>query len=326
MRPLLFALVLLATPAGAQETDCDRLAGYPALPRIEGSAGAYRISDPAAAVAACQEARRLAPDDAFLAVLLARALMAAEPQDPRAATLLTEAGQTLPALAAGFLGQLYEFGLAGLPASDRSARDQYRAGCDAWPDRLAAPGCTGFAAMRIEGRGGPTEQQAGFSLLDQQCRSGWPDACLQQAQLAELWGTGSASDTAGLLRRACEIDDFMGCALLGYRYETGDGVTQDVAVARDLYQRACDRGEPVGCTNLAEAYRSGLGLPPDMTEAVRLFTIGCAGQDSYACTTLGDILSDGRGVPRDIAAARGAYERGCALGDPMACDGADMTE
>ena len=197
MRVLLIAaLFALATPALSQETPCDRLAGYPALPRIEGSAGAYRIADPAAAVAACEDARQQAPGDAFLAVLLARALLAADPQDPRAATLLTDAGQALPALAAGIMGSLYENGLAGLPASDRSARDQYRAGCDAWPDRMAAPGCTGFAAMRIEGRGGPGEPQAGFSLLDQQCRSGWPDACLRQAQLAELWGSAPPEDFA----------------------------------------------------------------------------------------------------------------------------------
>ncbi|HPD91148.1 MAG: sel1 repeat family protein [Rhodobacter sp.] len=325
MRVLLIAaLFALATPALSQETPCDRLAGYPALPRIEGSAGAYRIADPAAAVAACEDARQQAPGDAFLAVLLARALLAADPQDPRAATLLTDAGQALPALAAGIMGSLYENGLAGLPASDRSARDQYRAGCDAWPDRMAAPGCTGFAAMRIEGRGGPGEPQAGFSLLDQQCRSGWPDACLRQAQLAELWGSAPPEDTAALLRRACDAGQFLACAQLGFRHQTGDGVAQDMAVARDLYRLACAHGEPVGCTNLAEAHRSGLGLPPDMDEALRLFDIGCDGQDSYACTTLGDILAGGRGVPRDVARARVAYERGCALGDPMACDGADL--
>ena len=51
---LALALVLLMTaPATAQVNDCDRLAGIPGIPRVEGAPGVYAVTDPGA-VAACE--------------------------------------------------------------------------------------------------------------------------------------------------------------------------------------------------------------------------------------------------------------------------------
>lgn len=320
-------LCLLPGPLLAQITDCDRLAGYPLIPRVEGGAGPYAIRDPGAAVAACERARAEAPDDGFFAVLLARARLARDPGDRSVVQLLADAVEVIPPLAAGELGRLYEQGLAGLPVGDRQAREFYRLACNDWPDRLAAPGCTGMAVMMIEGRGGPTDEGGGFGMLDNLCRDGWAEACTEQAIQTDLRGSGDydavSREIARLFEAGCVAGDLLACSQFGYRLEIGDGVDLDVARAQALYQQACDGGEPQGCSYLGEIYRSGLGVRPDLAEAVRYFSLGCDGNDPYACVTLGDILAEGRGVARDVPRAVAVLERACGLGDPEACDMAD---
>ena len=322
MRHALALVLLMTSPASAQVTDCDRLAGIPGIPRIDGAPGVYAVTDPGTA-AACERAMAAQPGDAFFAVLLARALVAADPDDRRAVSVLADQVQRLPALVAGALGQLYEYGQGGLSASERSARDFYRLSCDYWPSNQAAPGCTGYAVMMIEGRGGPVNERGGFNLLDNLCRGGWGDACTQQAFQTDLRGDGDDAQIAALFEAACTGGDLLGCSQFGFRLELGQGVGLDVSRAADLYRRACDGGEPQGCSYLGEIYRSGLGARPDMAEALRLFDLGCAGNDPYACVTLGDILSEGRGIPRDVPRALIVLDRACTLGDPEACDMAD---
>lgn len=324
LAPVLAALFagLLAFPATAQETGCDRLAGIPGIarPGAADSAGRYAVTDPAAAVAACEAALAASPDDAFLAVLLARALSAADPQDARAVALLSGASEALPALAGAALGRLYENGAGGLRLDPRPARDFYRLACDAWPERQAAPGCTGYALMLIEGRGGPVDEAGGFALLGNLCRGGWGPACTQAAFQSDLRGDATPEAVAALFDAGCAAGDLLGCSQYGYRLEQGFGAPLEPAHAADLYRRACDGGEPQGCSYLGEIYRSGLGVRPDMAEAARLFAQGCAGDDPYACVTLADMLDQGRGVARDAARAQALFEHACTLGDPEACD------
>lgn len=328
--PVLVATLVAGAGAGAaaaEVTDCDRRAGFPSIPRVDGAVGVYAIADAGAAVAACEAALGAQPDDPFLAVLLARARIAADPRDRAAVALLSGVVGVLPALAGAELGRLYELGQGGLPPGERQARDFYRLSCDHWPARQAAPGCTRLAVMMIEGRGGPVRERGGFNLLDNLCRGGWGEACTQAAFQTDLRGTGTMDEIAAqlvaLFDAGCDAGDLLACSQLGFRLELGEGVTHDPARARALYTRACDGGEPQGCSYLGEVYRSGLGVRPDMTRAVALFDLGCAGHDPYACVTLGDILAGGRGVPQDVARALRALDHACWLGDPEACDMAD---
>lgn len=319
---------LLAGSAGAQtpaETECDRLAGLWMMPRVEGMAQAYNIAVPQApaAVAACEAAVEGYPTEAYFAVFLARALVVADHNDPRAIAVLTAALDSAPALIAGQIGKLYELGQGGLGVSDRSARDFYRQSCSHWPDPLAALGCAGLAVMEIEGRGGPADDVAGFGMLADLCQSGWPMACTDMAMQQELRGSDSEVEIAATLGRACEGGDLLGCSLLGFRYEIELGVPSDMARARALYSLACDGGEVHGCANLGEVYRSGLGVAQNIPEAARLFGLACDGNDPFACVTLGGMLAEGRGVPMDIPRAIDALDRACWQGDPEACDMAD---
>ncbi|WP_323035974.1 tetratricopeptide repeat protein [Pararhodobacter sp.] len=326
---LLAGLVCLVGSAGwAQappETDCDRRAGLWMMPRLDGGAQVYDIpvSQAPAAIAACEAAVAAYPETAYFAVLLARALIVANPGDPRALRLLRAASESLPAVSAAQIGALYELGQGGLGVSDRSARSFYEQACQLWPDPSARPGCAAHALMVIEGRGGPADEAAGFATLSELCRSGWPMACTDMAQQQELRGSESETEIAATLGFACEGGDLLGCSLLGFRYEIELGVPRDMARARSLYALACDGGEVHGCANLGEVYRAGLGVVQDIPEAARLFGLACDGNDPFACVTLGGMLADGRGVSVDIPRAIELLDRACWQGDPEACDMAD---
>ena len=313
-----------AAPAWAQADLCAALVGPPDRPL---SRSLHALRDPGAATQACRAARAADPADAMTALHLARAILAADPDAPEALDLATAAqGQPgAPALLAGWLvGQLYEYGLAGLPASERQSRELYTAICaDHWPNLAAAPACTALALMRIEGRGGPADETGGFNLLRNLCEAEHGPACTEAAFQGELRGDADPARVAELLARGCAAGDLLACSQYGFRLELGEGVAPDIAAARALYDLACEGGEPQGCSNLGEVYRSGLGVPPDIAAAVRYFDLGCAGHDSYACVTLGDMLAHGRGVPVDRPRARALFDQACALGDPEGCDLAD---
>lgn len=317
-------LLALASPVMAQDTECDVLAGIVGLPRHDGAPVSHTIRDAGAAVAACEAALAAAPTDGFLHLLLARARLVADAGDAGVVALLNAALGDQPALAGWMLGQLYDFGLAGLPMNPRQARDLYTESCRSWPARAAAPGCTALAVMRIEGRGGEVDETGGFNLLGNLCTGGWGPACTEAAFQTDLRGDGNPQTIAALFQSGCAAGDLLACSQFGFRLELGEGVAMDVALAAQLYQLACGGGEPQGCSNLGEIYRAGLGVRPDMAQAIRLFDLGCAGQDAYACVTLGDIFDTGRGAPRDPERARALFDRACALGDPEACDRADL--
>jgi len=328
MRQLLvFGLMALGAPCGplwAQAEDCTARAGFVGNQRAAGAASAYGILDPEAAVDACTAAREAAPGDPMLALLLARARLALNADDPEALVLLRDARTGQMALADWMIGQLYEYGLAGLPFSERQARDLYSGVCSTlWPAPEAAPACSSLAVMRIEGRGGPVDETGGFNLLRNLCDGGWGPACTEAAFQTELRGDGDLSRIAALFEAGCEAGDLLACSQFGFRLELGEGVARDIQRAAALYRRACDGGEGQGCSNLGEVYRSGLGVRPDMEQAIRLFELGCAGHDSYACVTLGDIFEGGRGVARDLDRALVLFEAACTLGDPEGCDRAD---
>lgn len=313
--------LVLASPALGQVEDCQTLSGDVTRPV---ATLVHALRDRAATVAACRAAVLAAPDDALSALRLARALLAANPDDREALSLLTLARDSQRPLADWMIGQLYEYGLAGLPPGERQARDLYAAICaNDWPAPEAAPACTALALMRIEGRGGPADETGGFNLLGNLCDAGFGPACTEAAFQGELRGDATPEDLAALFARGCEAGDLLACSQYAFRLELGEGASEDLAAALALYELACEGGEPTGCTGLGEVYRSGLGVRPDMAAAVRNFDLGCAGHDSYACVTLGDILANGRGVPEDRPRALALFEQACGLGDPEGCDLAD---
>lgn len=308
--------------SGAQPetlTRCDEVAGDPFLPRVPGAVGRYRIEPTEIAARICADDSRQS-DDPLLAVLHARALHAHMPTDPQIVLILGGLMEAIPAIAGGWLGQIYEDGYSTSSAGPAQARSYYEAACALDDGRNSARACTGLALMMIEGRGGDETPSAGFELLTAQCSADWPPACLHLALQSGLRGTDDPARVPVLLDRACEGGELYACSALGFRYEIGEDVEPDVARAMALYERACEGREPEGCGSLGHAYRVGLTGVPDPAEAARYLRLGCAGDDPFSCRSLAEMLEHGEGGDRDLAHARALYERACAWGDPEACD------
>lgn len=311
-----------ALAAGIGITDCDRLAGYDLARRLPGAPGVARVSMPEAAIAACEAAVAEHPDEPFFGLLLARALIMADREFPRALSLIAGGAAAYPALSMTQMAWTYQDGLAGLDADPAQARARFEAACGYWPDPLAAAACNAMAVMQITGDGGPAEPEAGVARLTALCEAGFATACVNLGYEMGPDGTLPADPerAAAHFTGACALGDLMGCNNLGFAYESGDGVPADMARALVLYGRACEGGEPLGCANLGEPYRTGNGVAADGGMAEGYFTRACDDFDSYSCFALAGMLAEGAGVPVDRARALALYDRACEMGDAEACD------
>jgi TonB family protein len=107
--------------------------------------------------------------------------------------------------------------------------------------------------------------------LDKAARQG--DAGAQTA-LAQLLVNGGRAeeqaDAVALLVKAAAQDERNAQLLLGQRYETGNGVTQDYAQAARLYNKAAVAGNQPAKLALARLREKGLGVPEDSGDTGQL--------------------------------------------------------
>lgn len=284
---LIACLILMTSPALAQTTltECDRLAGYPHTPRLPGFVGVETIADPVPAIAACTADLAAPGADAFLNFLLARAVLSADPDDPRALALIEAGSAASPAFAASRLGLLHDDGLAGLPADDAQALALAEAACARAPDRFAWAGCNNLGLILAAEGASEADASRGIALLEGACDAGFGLSC------QNLTGIYAAD---GLL---------------------GDDPAPHFAAA----QRACDLGDAYSCGTLADIHRYGRGRDANPGLAATLFRDACDGGDAWACHQRGEMLADGTQIPRDWQAGLAAYARSCELGYVEGC-------
>lgn len=324
---LALCLSLLALPVAAQDTatDCDRLAGYDHTPRREGLPGVYRIADPAAAIAACEAALAAPGADPFLNFLLARALLVADPQDPRAVTL-AEAGRPASAtFADSRLGLWHENRLAGLTADSVRGLELATAACAAWPDRMARAGCNNMARAQIVGDDAAA-RRSGFVWMDRLCDDGLGVACLNMGNYLH---DGEVADVdlpraLGYFDRGCALGDGDACGWAGYVREHGEGTEVDLAAAYTLYVRSCDLGDPWGCYAQGDNLSKGLGVTRDWAAGMALLARACAmGEDEgcyeHAVGAMDGLDQTGPASPEALAAALAYFDASCAAGSARSC-------
>lgn len=66
---------------------------------------------------------------------------------------------------------------------------------------------------------------------------------------AETYSNGDYQKAAELYDKACDGGSVIGCFNLGYLYEDGQGVKQNLSTAKKYFGKACDLGEQKGCDN-----------------------------------------------------------------------------
>lgn len=336
-RPLPAALfVLMAAPAlaetpvmapaappadapGAAPSACDRLAGFDFAPRVPGSGVPY-VLDPAGAVAACEAEQRARPDDPYLRLQLGRAYLAADPQDPRAAALYASVQTALPAMALLRQGGLAEYGWAGQPQDRARAMALYRQSCAMTGAVGALTACSNLGLMLLDDPD-PAVQAQAVPLFRQGCDGGDPFACMNLGYEYEQ-GTHLPQDlhqAVALYTTACDGADPMGCNNLGIALSAGWIGPADPAAAVPYLRRACDMGEPLACSNLGWATAQGWAGRADPEAAIPLYRMACDAAVPLGCENLAAAYFDGEGLAADHAAAAPLFEQACGLGAGWSC-------
>ena len=142
---------------------------------------------------------------------------------------------------------------------------------------------------------------------------------------AEGWyWLGKVMETDTNADRKAQVADYYqkaidaGCAKgycgLGYLYQKGWGVEQDVAKAKELYEKAIDAGELGGNIKLGGLYQSGEGVEASGTAAVELYEKAAASDDwvtrNAARYALGQLYRVGaEGLEKDAAKATEWYQK-----------------
>jgi hypothetical protein len=92
-------------------------------------------------------------------------------------------------------------------------------------------------------------------------------------------------------------------------YQSGFGVAQDYAKAREWFEKAAEEGNATAMINLGLLYENGHGVAQDYATAREWYEKAAAKDDAGAMFNLGLLYAKGRGVPQDYATAREWYEK-----------------
>jgi TPR repeat protein len=87
---------------------------------------------------------------------------------------------------------------------------------------------------------------------------------------------------------------------LGDAYDSGEGVPQDYAKAREWYDKAAAKGHDGAMVGLGLLYENGQGVPQDYVKAREWFEKAAAKDNTDAMVNLGVIFENGKGVPQEI--------------------------
>lgn len=114
---------------------------------------------------------------------------------------------------------------------------------------------------------------------------------------------------------SCKAGDGTSCALAGYAYEKGKGVSEDSKRAMELYEQACAKKNLDGCTGVGFLFSKGEGVAQDKGRAATIFKEACGKGNGRACSGIGHQMR----LSGDTAGATEMFERACNLAYTRAC-------
>ncbi len=91
--------------------------------------------------------------------------------------------------------------------------------------------------------------------------------------------------------------------ILGYMYQSGQGVGKDYGEAVKWYSKAADQGDGEGQNNLGVMYENGQGVWQDYSEAAKWYARAAEQGVPRAQNNLGIMYAVGKGVPQDFYSA-----------------------
>jgi hypothetical protein len=105
------------------------------------------------------------------------------------------------------------------------------------------------------------------------------------------------------MKAAAENGDARAQSALGYAYDVGEGVTQNLETAAQWYRRAAEQGYANAQFNLAEMIRDGAGVPQSNEDALAWYTKAAMQGHSKAQYNVAMMYVKGEGVAADNVAA-----------------------
>ncbi len=94
---------------------------------------------------------------------------------------------------------------------------------------------------------------------------------------------GSYSEAIQTYKKACDIDNAVGCNHVATMYIKGNGVKQDAKKAIKFMSKACDLSNAKACYDLAYFYYRGLYVEEDKSKAISLFDRACNAGSVKGC-------------------------------------------
>ncbi len=138
------------------------------------------------------------------------------------------------------------------------------------------------------------------------CRNGTAESCTRLAKYQIQ--NNNAERAVALARRACELRDPSGCAVLGVVYVE----LEQVPKAEKLLTPFCQDASVEGCSTLGAAfYKSGREL-----EATRMWERGCDKNDGTSCGNLGTLYFQEAQFEKALT----FWRKGCSLDSCGACE------
>ncbi len=123
-----------------------------------------------------------------------------------------------------------------------------------------------------------------------------------------------------LYSKACDGGNVDGCIYVDFSYEGGIGVAQSYPQAFMLYSKTCDSGSAEGCMRVGNLYESGSGVAQSYSQAAALYSKACHGGYADGCIDLGIFYERGLGVAKDPDKARQLFTKACNMGSEFGCD------
>ncbi len=105
---------------------------------------------------------------------------------------------------------------------------------------------------------------------------------------------------------------------LGAMYFHGRGVTQDYAEALKWARLSAAQGNALGQNNFGSMYRDGLGVAQDYAEALKWFRLSAAQGNAFGQNSLGVAYETGQGVSQNVSEALKWYRLSAAQGNDNA--------
>jgi hypothetical protein len=105
---------------------------------------------------------------------------------------------------------------------------------------------------------------------------------------------------------------------LGYCFDKGEGVEQNLAKAVEWFTKAAEKGHSSAMSNLGRCFKKGQGVEQNLAKAVEWYTKAAEKGHSTAMNNLGICFHNGVGVEQNSTKAVEWYTKAAEKGDSTA--------